>query len=131
MTSDRHLALMALMRDIEEPSKTYRRSVRLAAALASTSPQWDAAVAKGNAALDDIERAVRDWAAKHPAPELLAEIDRLRAEVAESQGEKAKLIRWHGEDEKALDKMRKTIVGLRVELAEANAAAPAVAETGE
>lgn len=62
---------------------------------------------------------------------LLAEIDRLRAEVAESQGEKAKLIRWHGEDEKALDKMRKTIVGLRVELAEANAAAPAVAETGE
>ena len=66
MTSDRHLALMALMREIEEPTKTYQRSVRLAAALASNSTQWDAAVEKGNAALDDIEKAVRAWTAKHP-----------------------------------------------------------------
>lgn len=61
MTTDRHLALMALMNEIEEPSKTYQRSVRLASALASNSPQWDAAVAKGSTALDLIERAVRLW----------------------------------------------------------------------
>lgn len=66
MTTDRHLALMALMNDIEEPAKTYQRCVRLAAALASNSAQWDAAVEKGNAALDEIELAVRAWTAKHP-----------------------------------------------------------------
>jgi hypothetical protein len=50
---------------------------------------------------------------------LKAEVDRLRAELAEQQGETAKLIRWHGEDDAALGRMRDTIVGLRVELAEA------------
>ncbi|MGW1615757.1 hypothetical protein ACWCQZ_41175 [Streptomyces sp. NPDC002285] len=45
----------------------------------------------------------------------------------EAQQERDKLIRWHGEDEAALDKMRDTIVHLRVELAKATAAAPASA----
>lgn len=68
MTSDRHLNLMALMRDIEEPSKTYRRSVRLAASTETDSPANLAAIERGNAALDDIERAVRAWVAAHPEP---------------------------------------------------------------
>ncbi|MFG2269101.1 hypothetical protein ACGFNY_04925 [Streptomyces chartreusis] len=68
MTTDRHLALMALMREIEDPSKAYQRSVRLAAALGSDTPQWDSAVEKGKAALDDIEQAVRRWVAAHPEP---------------------------------------------------------------
>ena len=67
MTSDRHLALMALMRAIEEPAKTYQRSVRRAASLQSESPEWDAVVAKGHAALDEVEAAVRAWTTKHPA----------------------------------------------------------------
>lgn len=66
MTSDRHLALMALMREIEEPVKTYQRHVRAAAKLASESPEWDSAVARGNAALDAIEQSVRRWTAKYP-----------------------------------------------------------------
>jgi hypothetical protein len=68
MTTDRHLALMTLMREIEDPTRTYQRSVRLAAALGSNTPQWDTAVEKGNAALDDIEQAVRRWVAAHPEP---------------------------------------------------------------
>jgi hypothetical protein len=62
MTSDRHLALMALMREIEEPTKAYQRCARAAAALPSNSPEWDSAVERGNHALDLIERAVRSWA---------------------------------------------------------------------
>ena len=68
MTSDRHLNLMALMRDIDEPSKTYRRSVRLAASTETGNPINVDAVKRGEAALDDIERTVRDWTAKHPEP---------------------------------------------------------------
>lgn len=68
MTSSRHLALMALMRNIEDPAKIYQRNVRLAAGLGSHTPQWAAAVEKGNAALDDIETAVRAWVAAHPEP---------------------------------------------------------------
>lgn len=66
-----------------------------------------------------------------PTSELLAEIDRLRAQLAEQQAENGKLIRWHREDETALNAMRDTIVRLRGELAEATAAVPAAAETGE
>ena len=69
MTSDRHLALMALMRELEEPTRTYNRSVRLAGALASNTDQWDTAISKGGAALDVIETTVRAWIAKHPEPE--------------------------------------------------------------
>lgn len=69
MTSDRHLALMALMSDLEQPTKTFNRSVRLAAALESESPQWDTAVGKGKDALDLIEQAVRHWVATNkPEP---------------------------------------------------------------
>ncbi|MFI8535399.1 hypothetical protein ACIGMX_34780 [Streptomyces aquilus] len=68
MTSDRHLALMALMRELDEPTKTFNRSVRVAGALGSNTPGWEDAVEKGNAALDVIERAVRAWVAAHPEP---------------------------------------------------------------
>lgn len=61
---------------------------------------------------------------------LVAEVRRLRAELADLQAENAKLIRWHGEDDKSLNRMRNTIVRLRTELAEAGAAV-AAAETGE
>lgn len=68
MTSDRHLALMNLMREITTPAKTYDRCVQRAAATPSDSPDYDKHVALGNAALDDIEQAVRRWTAQHPAP---------------------------------------------------------------
>ncbi|MGR3875738.1 hypothetical protein ACUXZZ_45215 (plasmid) [Streptomyces graminifolii] len=61
MTSDRHLALMALINEIEAPAKTYRHAVRRASNEATDSAEWNATVAIGNAALDDIERAVRLW----------------------------------------------------------------------
>ncbi|MFF7485598.1 hypothetical protein ACFZBC_08880 [Streptomyces luteogriseus] len=61
MTSDRHLALMALMNEITAPAKTYDNCIRRAGAASSNSPQYDAAVERGNAALDDIEQAVRLW----------------------------------------------------------------------
>jgi len=61
MTSDRHLALMALMTEIDEPAKTYQRCIRSAATLPSETPEWESAVSRGNSALDHIERAVRLW----------------------------------------------------------------------
>lgn len=71
MTTDRHLNLMALMREIEAPTKAYQRSVRLAAALGSETPQWDAAVERGTTALDHIDCAVRRWVTAHPEPSTL------------------------------------------------------------
>lgn len=68
-TPDRVLALMALMRDIEKPSACYNRAVRRAAQTLTDSPENDAAQARGNAALLEIEQAVRAWTAKHPDPE--------------------------------------------------------------
>jgi hypothetical protein len=66
MTTDRHLTVMALMNDIEDPVKTYHRCLRRAAATLTDSPEYEAAVKRGNTALLDIERAVRQWVAKHP-----------------------------------------------------------------
>ncbi|GAB2731560.1 hypothetical protein [Streptomyces bullii] len=69
MTTDRHLALMALMNEVTAPAKTYDHAVRRAAAAASDSPEYDRAVGRGNAALDDIERPVRLWVASNaPQP---------------------------------------------------------------
>lgn len=65
MTSDRHLALMALMRDIEEPAKAYQRSIRLAASTETDSPLNLQAIERGKAALDLIELAVRSWTDQH------------------------------------------------------------------
>lgn len=48
-------------------------------------------------------------------PALLAEVRRLHADLADAEAEKAKLIRWHGEDEKSLATMRGTIERLRGE----------------
>jgi hypothetical protein len=58
---------MALMTAIEKPAATYNRALRKAAAQATDSPEWDATVDRGNAALLEIEKAVRQWAAKYPA----------------------------------------------------------------
>ncbi|MEU3613446.1 hypothetical protein ABZ725_14180 [Streptomyces sp. NPDC006872] len=66
MTTDRHLAVMALMNEIEAPAKTYRHCVRRAAAAHTDSAEYDRAVERGNAALDDIEAAARRWVASHP-----------------------------------------------------------------
>lgn len=69
MTSDRHLALMALMTEIEEPTKTYQRCLRAAAAALTDSPEYNSAVNRGNSALDKVERAVRLWVeANAPQP---------------------------------------------------------------
>lgn len=61
MTTDRHLALMALMREIENPSKAYYRSVGQAGRAFTDSVEWQRAVGRGNAALDAIETTVRMW----------------------------------------------------------------------
>jgi hypothetical protein len=61
MTTDRHLALMALMNEIETPAADYQRNVRAAARLTSESTEWNSAVERGNRALDRIETAVRIW----------------------------------------------------------------------
>ena len=66
MTSDRHLNLMALMREIEAPTKAFNRSVRLAASTETDTPANSRAIDSGKQALDDIERAVRRWVTAHP-----------------------------------------------------------------
>lgn len=66
MTTDRHLALMALMREIDAPTKTYQRCIRRAAAAPTDSPEYNAAVTLGNSALDDAGQAIRRWVANHP-----------------------------------------------------------------
>jgi len=101
MTSDRHLALMALMREIDEPAKTYQRSVRLAAALGSDTPQWDVAVGNGNAALDLIERAVRHWAATHQPQPIPG-----RCGVPSPDGKFVCALDPHGSDELHADRPR-------------------------
>ncbi|MFJ8446861.1 hypothetical protein [[Kitasatospora] papulosa] len=68
-TPARVLALMSLMRDIEKPSGVYNRAVRRAAQTLTDSPENEAAQARGNAALLEIEQAVRAWVAKYPDPE--------------------------------------------------------------
>jgi len=67
MTTERHLNLMSLMNDIEAPTKTYRSALRKAWATETDSPANNAAKAKGNAALEEIEDVVREWVANHPA----------------------------------------------------------------
>lgn len=71
MTSDRHLNLMALMRELEAPTKAFNRSVRLAASTATDTPANSRAIDSGKQALDDIERAVRRWVTAHPEPSTL------------------------------------------------------------
>jgi hypothetical protein len=70
MTTESHLALMSLMNDIEAPTKTYRSALRKAWATETDSPENNAAKAKGNAALEEIEGIVRQWVVKHPVTDL-------------------------------------------------------------
>lgn len=102
MTSDRHLALMALMNEIEEPSKTYQRSVRAAANLPSESAEWDAAVERGNRALDLVERAVRLWA-DHNQPQPIPG----RCGVPSPDGKFVCALEPHGTEEMHADRPRK------------------------
>ncbi|WP_329616429.1 hypothetical protein OG244_28280 [Streptomyces brevispora] len=67
-TTPQVLAVMALMREIEKPSACYNRAVRRAAHTLTDSPENDAAQARGNAALLEVEQAVRAWVAEHPKP---------------------------------------------------------------
>ncbi|MGI5041740.1 hypothetical protein ACM9HB_35510, partial [Streptomyces sp. JAC128] len=70
MTSrPRVLDLMALTRAIEKPSACYNRAVRRASQTLTDSPENEAAQARGNAALLEIEKAARPWVSKHPDPE--------------------------------------------------------------
>jgi hypothetical protein len=65
-TTERHLALMSLMNDIEVPTKIYRSALRKAWSTETDSPENNAAKDKGNIALEEIEGIVRDWVANHP-----------------------------------------------------------------
>jgi hypothetical protein len=56
-----------------------------------------------------------DTLAGTDVPALLAEVRRLRAELADQQAETEKLIRWRREDETAMKQMRGTIERLRGE----------------
>ncbi|CAL9314116.1 hypothetical protein [Streptomyces sp. SudanB91_2054] len=94
MTSDRHLALMNLMREITAPAKTYDRCTRRAAASFSNSPQYDKAVALGNSALDDIEQAVRRWVAANPEPGTAAPLLPADQTAAPSAAVRQTLRRW-------------------------------------
>jgi hypothetical protein len=67
MTSRRILALMALMNEIKPPAATYWRAVRRATVTLTDSDENDAAQARGNAALLEIEQHIRRWVAKQPA----------------------------------------------------------------
>lgn len=69
MTTERHIAVMGLMNDIEAPTKTYRSALRKAWRTATDSSENQGAKAKGNAALEEIEGTVREWVANHPHTE--------------------------------------------------------------
>ncbi|MFF5784215.1 hypothetical protein ACFY8P_04500 [Streptomyces sp. NPDC012693] len=66
---DQLYALNALMRDLEDPLKTYNQCLRKAWRTLTDSPENDAAQAKGNATLLEIEQVIRQWVAKHPEPD--------------------------------------------------------------
>ncbi|GHH30060.1 hypothetical protein [Streptomyces rubradiris] len=67
--------------------------------------------------LDAAWQDEADILAGTDVPQMAAEIRRLRVDASEQQAEIAKLIRWHGEDETAMKKMRGTIERLRAERA--------------
>lgn len=66
MQSDRILAAMRLMEGIKRPTGTYWQAVGQATRTYTDSDENKAAIARGNAALLEIEAAVRQWVAEHP-----------------------------------------------------------------
>lgn len=67
MTSEHILALTRLVDAIKSPLGVYWQAVGRASWTATGSADNEAAIVRGNAALMDIDRAVRTWVAKHPA----------------------------------------------------------------
>lgn len=66
MVSDQILAIMALMRELERPTKVYNKALRKAWRTATDSAPYNAAVARGNDTLLEIEKIIRAWVEKHP-----------------------------------------------------------------
>lgn len=66
MVSDQLLAVMRLMEGIKRPTGTYWQAVGQAVRTYTDSPENKAAIARGNAALLEIEAAVRQWVKDHP-----------------------------------------------------------------
>ncbi|MDQ0933776.1 hypothetical protein [Streptomyces turgidiscabies] len=91
MTSDRILALMALMNDTKKPTATYWRAVRRATTTYTGSTVNEQAQSRGNAALLEIEQAVRTWVAEHPEPDAAADLERARSIAVTLEQENAQL----------------------------------------
>jgi hypothetical protein len=76
-----------------------------------------------------------DWelmvAARDAMPALVAEVRRLRAELAEQHSEVAKLVRWRQEDDAVATEQRATIARLRAELASPTAEEAHVADDSD
>jgi hypothetical protein len=66
MVSNQLLAVMQLMEGIKRPTGTYWQAVGQATRTYTDSPENLATIARGNAALLEIETAVRRWVAEHP-----------------------------------------------------------------
>lgn len=67
MARDQIHALMALMAEIDKPVNRYRYAVRRCAEALSESPEYDRAQERGDAALLEIDRAIREYVAERPA----------------------------------------------------------------
>lgn len=80
--------------------------------------QWKAETLR----IEDPEGAKADAEfiahAREDVPALVETVRRLRAELTDQRAETQKLIRWHGEDETALKKMRGVVERLRAKLAD-------------
>ncbi|MFE5895861.1 hypothetical protein ACFQ67_00270 [Streptomyces sp. NPDC056488] len=91
-TRDQLYALNALMRRLEDPLEIYNRCLRKAWRTLTDSPENNAAQAKGNAALLEIEQAIRQWVAEYPVVEqprklTVAEHDRAWHAIEGASGE--------------------------------------------
>lgn len=66
MVSNQILAVMRLMNAIKSPTGTYWQAVGQASRTYTDSDENKAAIARGNAALLEIEKAARQWVIEHP-----------------------------------------------------------------
>jgi len=91
MSSARILALMALMNDVKKPTGTYWRAVTRASQTFTDSDENKAAIDRGNAALLEIEQAVRAWVAKYPEANATTDLERARSIAVALEQENAHL----------------------------------------